>query len=272
MAITGTGTQADPYVVTTWDELVSKAAEFGKYVKLGADIDMNDEYPEGLNSAITINCNEIDGDGKSIKNIKTEANRLISTSNINGICKNLNFTNMLIGGGSNSTTMIYQSDYRGVYKFNHCKFSGRFEGNSSQKSQIVYGYVRFDYCSFNFQLMSNSRILAEHSSKHHIFLYYCNINLTGDTSETLYIILKNSYVKGSLSNATVCAEAQNNSERGLYSVLDVTAPAYTADSLTQLVLANSDKCSNIGQYLTSVTTAQLTNAEYLSSIGFPIET
>ena len=47
MAVTGTGTQADPYVVTTYAELVEKAAESGKYVKIGNDINITDEYPNG---------------------------------------------------------------------------------------------------------------------------------------------------------------------------------------------------------------------------------
>ena len=76
MAITGTGTSADPYVVTTWDELASVTSETGVYIKLGNNIDMNTEYPEGLTSGLTINCAEIDGEGYTIKNLYFKSGRL----------------------------------------------------------------------------------------------------------------------------------------------------------------------------------------------------
>jgi uncharacterized Zn finger protein len=45
MAVTGTGTQADPYVVTTYGELVEKAKTSGVYIELANDINIADEYP-----------------------------------------------------------------------------------------------------------------------------------------------------------------------------------------------------------------------------------
>ena len=101
---------------------------------------------------------------------------------------------------------------------------------------------------------------------------YCNVNFTGETDKTLNIVIVNSYINGALASATLNATRYPDGQVSVYSVLDITAAAFTANSATNLVLANSDKCSNIGQYLTSVTTAQLTNAAYLDSIGFPIQT
>lgn len=272
MAMTGTGTQADPYIVGTWDELVTACGSYSVYVRLGTDIDMNDEYPEGLTTYLTINCTEIDGDGNSILNLRYTGDYLISTSNTSGVCKNLNFKNMWLGGEAQQTCFIRQPSKYGVYTFSQCSFSGRFEGDSTYKAHLLWGYVLFNNCSFNLQMQNYSDMLYAHDRSTYAFMYYCNIKLTGDTAEPLYMILKNSYVTGSVPNANVFADAQNSTERGLYSVLDIEAGEFGANAATTLVLANSDKCSTISGYLTPVTTAQLTNATYLASIGFPIQT
>ena len=67
MSITGTGTQADPYIITTYAELVEKAAESGVYIKVGNDINITKEYPEGNMPTLTINS-PIDGDNTKISN------------------------------------------------------------------------------------------------------------------------------------------------------------------------------------------------------------
>ena len=96
MAITGTGTQADPYVVSTWADLVTKAAESSVYIKLGADIDLNDEYPEGITSGCDLACAEIDGDSYKIKNISATNKAYIFHASYNCTLKNVDFTNSLL--------------------------------------------------------------------------------------------------------------------------------------------------------------------------------
>lgn len=72
MSITGTGTQQDPYMVHTYDELVevSKTSETytGTYIKLANDINITDEYPNGDMPTLVINDKIIDGDNKKISN------------------------------------------------------------------------------------------------------------------------------------------------------------------------------------------------------------
>ena len=116
MAITGTGTQADPYVVTTWAELASKTSETGVYIKLGNDIDMNDEYPEGLTSGLTVKCAQIDGDGKAIKNLYFKSERFILCEG-NCTWKNTEFLNMVIGDGYNSAYLHYNGTIYNTFTF-----------------------------------------------------------------------------------------------------------------------------------------------------------
>ena len=276
MAITGTGTSADPYVVTTWDELADKAAESGKYVKLGNDIDLNNEYPEGLASGLSVSCTQIDGDGKTVKNLYLQSGALITCAGRNSTWKNAQLLNWVIGDGSSAASITANGNTSGTYTFNQCKISGRINGGagSSNSSFLAKsGRIKFYRCSLNMQMTANtSTIDMTGDWRNCCTMEYCNVNFSGETDKTLNIVLVNSYIKGSLSSATLNATRYPDGQVSTYSVLDISAAAFTANSATNTVLANSEKSSSIGQYLTSVTSAQLTNATYLSGIGFPIQT
>ena len=58
MAVTGSGTQQDPYMVTTIGEVLEKVAESGKYVCLANNIYVKEDPDYKLGSAvpIIINC------------------------------------------------------------------------------------------------------------------------------------------------------------------------------------------------------------------------
>lgn len=275
MAITGTGTQVDPYVVTTWAELASKTSETDVYIKLGNNIDMNTEYPEGLTSGLTVNCAQIDGDGKTVKNLYLQSGALITCAGRNSTWKNTELLNWSIGNGSNAASITANGNTSGTYTFNRCKLSGRLNGGSGNSTSFLAksGRIKFYRSSINFQMTANaSTIDMSGDWRNCCTMEYCNVNFTGETAETLNIVLVNSYIKGALASATLNATRYPDGQVSTYSVLDITAAAFTANSATNLVLANSEKCSSIGQYLTSVTTSQLTNATYLSGIGFPIQT
>lgn len=59
----GTGTQADPYQVTTANEFVTAVAKEDSYVKLMNDIDFNQGKYYNITSPIYIRCKELDGGG-----------------------------------------------------------------------------------------------------------------------------------------------------------------------------------------------------------------
>ena len=275
MAITGTGTSADPYVVTTWAELASKTSETGVYIKLGNNIDMNTEYPEGLTSGLTVNCNQIDGDGKTVKNLYLKSGALITCAGRNSTWKNTELLSWSIGNGSNAASITYNGNTSGTYTFNQCKLSGRLNGGSGANASYLAatGRIKFYRSSINMQMTANtSTVNMSADWRNCCTMEYCNVNFTGETDKTLNIVAVNSYIKGTLASATLNATRYPDGQVSTYSVLDITAAAFTANSAINMVLANSEKCSSIEQYLTSVTTAQLTNATYLSGIGFPIQT
>jgi hypothetical protein len=64
----GTGSQADPYQITSVDELIEYAKKDDVYLKIMNDIDFN-SYSGWMLPTIELRCFEIDGDGHSLNNI-----------------------------------------------------------------------------------------------------------------------------------------------------------------------------------------------------------
>jgi hypothetical protein len=273
MSITGSGTRADPYVVTTWDELASKVSETGVYIKIGNDIDLNNEYPEGLTSGLTINCASIDGDGKTIKNLYFKSGRLFYCEG-NRTWENTNIINFVLGDGNNGAAFHYNSTVYNTLTFKQCKLSGRLNSGLNDNNRVILasGRLKFNRCSLNIYFSENTSTLSNSPDWRDVVTFlYCNVNFTGVTNKGLNMLLDNSYIKGSLPSATISTTSSQGT-KSVYSVLDIETTECTGSSGTNLVLCNSDKITTISENLTSVTTSQLTNATYLSGIGFPIQT
>lgn len=114
----GIGTQADPYVVTTYAELVEKAAESGVYVKLGNDINITSEYPEGNMPTLEVNS-PIDGDNKKISNwYKITSGYCVEAKNT---VSNLTFGNINIASNCDG---FYHANTLTAPHFTGCKFYG----------------------------------------------------------------------------------------------------------------------------------------------------
>ena len=116
MSITGTGTQADPYVVTTYAELVEKAAESGVYIKVGNDINITSEYPEGNMPTLTLNS-PIDGANKKISNwYKITSGYCVEAKNT---VSDLTFGNINIASDCSG---FYHANEQTDPHFENCKF------------------------------------------------------------------------------------------------------------------------------------------------------
>ena len=87
MAYTGTGTQADPYVVTTFADFLTCVAQEGVYVEVGADLDAAAEG-FGYISPIDVKAVEVYGTSgdtlRKISNVTVEGNALLDMHNGTG--------------------------------------------------------------------------------------------------------------------------------------------------------------------------------------------
>ena len=84
MAYTGTGTQSDPYVVTTFADFLACVAQEGVYVEVGADLDSAAEG-YGYISPIDVKAAEVYGTSgdtlRKISNVTVEGNALFDMHN-----------------------------------------------------------------------------------------------------------------------------------------------------------------------------------------------
>lgn len=302
--MTGTGTQNDPYIISDWTDFITAVGTSGAYVefpknlvrtsdtdvdpnKLYTDangvvqtnvqpsdlanlyentfiLDANDYAPSGITTHIQINCTSINGFGGYIKNLASSMDGILgfySVTQMTGIAfLNINLEEYMFFGA------VWSGDYN---RINKCIFSGRLV--SRYNAFINTNYFKFTSCAFTIELwglMANLTSIATNAlSTFDVSRIQLIKTDTSSDSLVLDVAAKNSYITGS-----VTAPLRINTPSD-YTIIDLEAPQISAMNSGQSnVLANSDKCNNISGYLTSVTTTQLKDATYLSSIGFPIQT
>lgn len=268
MAITGT--QADPYKPTTWEEFLSVSDTDSVYIELpeGAVFDMNDYYPEGITDTITLK-GYINGNGATIKNAAYRG----STACFEVGSSTKTSLNFLDCRGELSSGFFIGSNGSipsGRVVFNKCKFSGSVSaiGSNVPYFSWIGRTAYFNRCSFDLQL--------EETMLDYALYKYCNMKIeTIGNTRSGYLQLDNSYLTGRI----YLLEMQKYSSSFFVgdSIIDaeINYDIYWSDGTPQHLLINSDKLAEgitVPSVLTQVTTAQLKNAADLSSIGFPVQT
>lgn len=98
--MTGTGTQADPYIVDTWADFVTAVGKSDVYVECaeGTVWDMNDIAPDGIKSRINIYAKSINGNGVIIKKLYFTSNASFFFANSTSVT-GVDFLDSLIESG-----------------------------------------------------------------------------------------------------------------------------------------------------------------------------
>lgn len=226
-------------------------------------LDANDYAPGGITTHIQIRCASINGFGGYIKNLASSSDGILgfyAVTQVTGIA----FLNINLEG-----YMFFGAVWSGGYnQINKCIFAGRLV--SSNYAFINTHYFKFTSCAFTLGLWGSMAALTSYATNALSTFDICRIQLTktdpSSSSLVINVVANNSYITGSLTAPLKIVSS-------VYTVIDIETPQITALYSGQSnTLANSDKCSNISGYLTSVTATQLKDAAYLSSIGFPIQT
>lgn len=129
--MTGSGTQQDPYILTTWQELIASRDENTYSEWHGGDLDFNDIQPSGFKSTIQI-YGGIDFKNATFKNFRQigNFNDFVIFRSVGGIY-NLNFLNFYITkteGHADATIFRFLWNQRSL-PYNNLKFSGRIDVN-----------------------------------------------------------------------------------------------------------------------------------------------
>ena len=272
--MTGTGTQADPYVVDNWHDFVQVATVGGNYVKFadgGGTIDMNVQYPSGISTYTLISAN-VDGNGWTIKNFRV----LNQTAFwIYGQIKSFNFVDFQIICNSSSTrktrfmilepeSIIEQCRFSGVIsgKYSNSIFAAMFENTVASTNREA-----ISRCSFNLKITDGISM----NQGNNIVCSNCIFDVDSSENQTVYpfygMNFRNCLIKGKYWGLTFLTGFSKNV------VLDVECPSTNVIScanVEEIFIGNSDKANYDTNKIYAVTTDQLKNADYLLSLGLSI--
>jgi len=276
MSKSGTGTQADPYIVDTWADFVTAVQTANAYVKVDtstvATWDFAKMVEGGLSTIINWNAIEVDGNGLTIKGLfGTEERWFSATSSTAKVVKNLNLLDM-------AKTTVTTGVFRGrEIEFRNCKFSGVIEGGNFFESYSG-GVATFTTgsipgndprgCAFAFNFSGNARLANAACTFNH-----CNMNFDGTSTNTSTQDMK--MYESKISGKMPWASFRNSG--GGQNVIDAEIDTIGTWSNTSggVTLINTGKLASglsVPSGFTGVTSTQMLDADALKAVGFIVVT
>lgn len=280
MAITGSGTEQDPYIVDNFAEFDAvRNISTDTYIEYSNDeVDFNDIQPQGYTERFIL-AGHITMTNIIWKNFTSRADDAISFGgSIQGIylqCNNCKIINAYhISSASERYLFISR---RGDVVFNNCEISYRQDvGNASGTTGLLRdagGDQTFSACAITIKSYGNKNNtwrLADGGT-----FKFCNINLDVQANKFDYPLQGfMCWYSGKIDIKTATSNNRSGGKGNLVWDVEITQPiTLTATSLyTFLSIYNSDKATitaTDSNMLVGVTSAQLKDTGYLYSLGFP---
>lgn len=262
--MTGSGMANDPYIVETWEEFVSAFNASSKYITFPDDTILDFMEIQNYSGKLTGRYNTVLGNGVNFRNITLEIGAFISATNKNTF-DNMRFTNLYFTGDASFISSSNNNDW--CY-FTNCQFAGVFQGNSKfndSGDKLYFGKSLTSVgCGINLKLSEQAVFRA---TAYSCYCYNCQLTLDCESSATdRSFDIYNSLIEGNIGGA-------NRSIWAVNCVLNANIETtFTNTNTGSVSVANADKIGENGTVngFAAVTSEQLKNAEYLSSIGFPI--
>lgn len=306
--MTGSGTENDPYIIDSWEEFKAHVSEAGVCIKIadGTIWNMNELEPAGC-PTLTISAGDpatlnIDGNGVVINDLYLPYDNCFFKGNGGygkKIIKGFNFFNCRCDG-------VLFDAHNGSYKEANKQFqiydtvvTGIFNRQIFQSNHDMYRFFYLERCGINVKLTGNNylsfgtgfdavnshfNIIGENNTEKFFNNYYTSSGYYYDSSSSCRFC--NCYIAGELKNTTNLRFTVNNvytnnifnikvcegSEIYIIETSDKGCNLINSDKIENCNVHASDGNSEKGFFSTInyVSTTQLKNAEYLSSIGFPI--
>lgn len=288
MAVTGSGTQQDPYIVENWEDFLSvKASNITHWIKFADSvnkvIDFNDIQPEGFNSPITV-TGYIDFNGWEFRNMKFNSTlscfkyeRISGTDYPLYEIKNLKLTNFVwdTSSGSDTRYIFYQfptSPSTGCI-VDDIRISGVINSFTTNAFYIFHDcYGNNTNFTLNLKLTSDSETnTALRMALFKDIFQNCNLKFE---SENLFNIelsdIRNSLIQGKLECSDSYQVLGFSSESNSNVILLNTSKDISYSG--GLSIFNKDLAPNVTETnsLKGCTTEQLKDPVYLATIGFNI--
>ena len=278
--MTGTGTQADPYIVETFAEFDSvRNISATTYVEWSnAEVDFNEIQPEGYSDRFIIN-GHMTLTNVIWKNFTSRADCAISFGTGSG-SPDIEFTNCKIidtyqiTSASEKYLFIGRS---GNVVFNNCEISYRQDvGNAPLNTgllRVAGGDQTFNACAITIKSYGNKKNtwrLADGGT-----FKFCNINMDVQANKFDYPLRGfMCWYSGKIDINTATSNSKDGGSGNIVWDVEITQQiTLTSSSLyTFLSIYNSDKATitaTNNNMLVGVTSAELKDTGYLYSLGFP---
>ena len=289
MAITGTGTQADPWIVHNYDEIkdvLQNKLDSGTYAKLANDINFKDYGDAWEWETITLSANwvfEFDLGGHTIKNIMIKSGNSLfygkSTVNVIRNGKILNVFNndgesVIAGNGLTLKDISISVNGNGLtsYGFNNVFFErcAVYYKSSKLQSNIIYSGSAFGgvdgvgvkNCDFYFDVNNMNYKNLTNSVN---IVNYDNCRFRGSVSGTSnsHYLLGN----GKCINSIVNIDTTNMTWGEMAGSLKAPCRQTSTGAINTEISPNLDGGTS---GLAACTSSQIRNADYLNSIGYTV--
>lgn len=267
--MTGTGTQANPYMPENWDEIVETVGKSDAYVKCVPDlaINWNDIDPTGKTFGIMFECSEFDGNGLIISGILIDFDNysnVLFNNTLGGIVKNISFLNFDINNGE-----LFSGSNRYSTRFQNLIIEGNI---TERNSCLISGEISYiEYCSIKLKLYGGAYLSSSTLNLHHSVL---DIENDKNSYSNRYLNLSGSdYIfRGSYGNKV----GVSNTSRAIldFELTHGGSSDFTAGSNASketMVIYNNDKIPIENPAIIPATTAQLEDPAALKALGFPIK-
>ena len=185
MAYTGSGTSSDPYVVSTFADLLTCIDIADSYVKIAVDLDAAAEGYEYINGFV-IKCLRLYADErKSIKNVTVKGQYMMQRGtgvSATPTIDTLDFENWYLKANANSPRLFSAIGTSQFMYFADCKISAGFDAGGNYAT--VMAYIKFMRCALNLSIHNGREFYfhAESSGGYNDTFTNCNVVVsTNDT-------------------------------------------------------------------------------------------
>lgn len=278
MSKTGTGTQADPYIVDTWADFVTAVGGNQAYVEVDTSTVNTWDFPKivegGLTTTVTWNAASVNGNGLTIKGLygsNIQYFFMASNTTTKKYVYNINFLDF--NKSSDITAVLNRAEY---FTFGNCQFSGVVDGgyfvnrvttSSSASAKTIFSTGVLGGtahgCSFALHLVNG----AKFCNADYVTIQHGNMNfICNEPTITETLELSESKITGDFPflNFTNSGSGQN--------VIDADISAIgTWSNANGVTLINTDKLASglsVPTGFTAVTSAQMLDVDALAAVGF----
>ena len=274
--MTGTGTQADPYIVDSWPDFVTAVGTSGAYVEIvpGTIWNMNNIAPNGVGN-IYVSCADVNGHGAVIQALNVVENDLFIIDQPCSI-RRINFKSITSIGR-------FASVHGKTAYFKKVSVGGVFNGINSCFVYCNGGGINFtadepEYegedelgCSISIKMNNGSGFGGSYYNGYAIAVIKTHLDYNGSRFNSPYgryhgVGVFDSYITGQLGAAEFYYARRSIINAAGTIAMD---PEGGSANISQTVVNTDYATISSGPFI-GVTDEQMRDASYLASLGFDI--